>query len=324
MYDVIFIDDKFEEIEHTFLSLKSEHIRCFYSDGLKNLPKEEKEKRPFKNVRYFCLDFYLENRGIEKGKEKTAASSLAGAVKSFICENAENMPTIIVNTGFVERFKKIEEEFKTYLGNANLKIITEKKAEEDGKKFSILHQTKTIKNEILKSSLINSLRNLIMRETIEVENLVWDKCCERLDLKNENRKLKKFLGRELDFSKKIKILCEGRKDLDDLKKKLENLREERNQFAHNKLDKIEVMTNKRKIINSASDDSKDERNQSDDEKLDQIPTRTIKRKIINLTSEELKELLHDDLELIEQIKNGLKGSQKSQRNLNSYLPYSDP
>ena len=63
MYDVLFIDDKFDEIKDTYFRLKKEHIRCYYSAGYEEeLPDEE--KFAFTKVRYVCLDFYLENRGI--------------------------------------------------------------------------------------------------------------------------------------------------------------------------------------------------------------------------------------------------------------------
>ena len=100
MYDILFVDDHFEEINDTFRTLQKEHIRCFYSDGLEHLPSNDKEKLPFKNLKYICLDLHLENRGISSFDRKNTTSTLASVVKK-ITTNKD--VCIIINTFFFRR-----------------------------------------------------------------------------------------------------------------------------------------------------------------------------------------------------------------------------
>ncbi len=228
MYDVLFIDDHFEEINDTFCALQKEHIRCFYSDGDKYLPSNDKEKLPFQNLKYICLDLHLENRGISSLENKNAVSTLASVVRSFT-EN--KYVCIIINTSYLEEFEKYEDNFCKYLKFAP-EIKKENKTQEDGKKFSSLHN-KAIKNKIVKQSHQSVLRNLVIREAIEIENLIWSKILLSdafKDLGEVERILEK-VDIKMNFHQKIQQYTQfvNKK----IKKQLDELRKTRNQFAHN-------------------------------------------------------------------------------------------
>ncbi len=229
MYDVLFIDDHFEEINDTFRALQKEHIRCFYSDGDKYLPSSDKERLPFKNLKYICLDLHLENRGISSLDNKNAVATLAGIVKSFT-ENKDIC--IIINTSHLEEFKKYEDDFCKYL-KFTPEIKEEEKTEEDDKKFSSLHD-KEIKEDIVKQSHQSVLRNLVIREAIEIENLIWSKILLSdafKDLGEVERILEK-VDIKMNFHQKIKTYNQSVDK--NTQKQLKTLKETRNKFAHNK------------------------------------------------------------------------------------------
>ena len=227
MYDVLFIDDHFEEINDTFCALQKEHIRCFYSDGDKYLPSNDKEKLPFQNLKYICLDLHLENRGISSLENKNAVSTLAAVVRSFT-EN--KYVCIIINTSYLEEFKKYRNDFCKYL-EFTPEIKEENKIENDGKKFSSLHK-KEIKNKIVKQSHQSVLRNLVIREAIEIENLIWKKVLSSDYFKDlgEVERILEQLKIKMSFHKKIQAynLVVNKNN------KLDELRKTRNQFAHAK------------------------------------------------------------------------------------------
>ena len=171
MYDVLFIDDRFEEIQDTFLSLKNNHVRCYYSNGDHDSMPDAKEKLLFKNLKYICLDYFLENRGITEAtaNNKNAVSTLAGVVKQFT-DNFTTMQ-IIVNSSHIKDFEKHEQDFKSYLGSETIQVRKEPK---DTKKFSTLHE-REVQQIILDASIIQSLRNIVIREAITIENIIWKK-----------------------------------------------------------------------------------------------------------------------------------------------------
>ena len=255
MYDVLFIDDHFEEISDTFRTLQKEHIRCFYSDGDKYLPSSDKERLPFKNLKYICLDLHLENRGISSLNNNNAVSTLASVVKSFT-ENKDIC--IIINTSYLEDFKKHEKDFCKYL-KFTPEIKKEEKTEKNDKKFSSLHD-KEIKEDIVKKSHQSVLRNLVIREAIEIENLIWSKILSSDAFKGFN---------ENDISKKLginnlfkKIQAYNLVVNKEAEEELEELRDTRNQFAHNEnppegnlldfLEEIEKLKQKIKIANQGN------------------------------------------------------------------------
>ncbi len=256
MYDVLFIDDHFEEINDTFRTLQKEHIRCFYSDGDKYLPSNDKEKLPFKNLKYICLDFYLENRGLSPNHNKNTISTLAGVVKSFT-ENKD--VRIIINTSSVKEFTEHRNDFVKYL-KFEPEIIIENKEKKDkeqknGKRFSSLHD-KAIKNEIVKRSHQSVLRNLVIREAIEIENLIWSKILLSDAFKDlgEVEKVLEKLKIKMFFNKKIQTY--NRIVNREAETELEELRDTRNKFAHNEtppeknlLDFLEEIEALKRMIN---------------------------------------------------------------------------
>ncbi len=187
MYDVLFIDDKFEEVQETFLTLKESHIRCFYTDAdpeKDGIFPLERDKLLFKNVKYICLDLFLANRGIDESHlNKNAVSTLANVVKKFTINKDYK---IIIASAHIEDFKKYEDDFKEYIGDVEV-ITEEKDADASGKRFSILHKNEPIFKEILQNSIQNNLRNLIIKEAIEIENSIWEK------INNEDCQLKGLL-----------------------------------------------------------------------------------------------------------------------------------
>jgi len=221
MYDILFIDDKFEEIKDSFSYFQKEHIRCFYSDGESHLPKNDKARLPFKNLKYISLDVHLENRGNNSSTpKKTTLSTLASVIKSFVSDGKGI--TIIVNTSFPGDF--IESEFFEYLDFNNNPTIEKK---EKNNLISLLSG-----DDITQQAHQEILRNVIIREAIEVENLIYAKVrenfrsitpklsCNKLD------KIKKF-----DFKAKIQLYELASND-NALGEKLNKLRELRNKFAH--------------------------------------------------------------------------------------------
>ena len=235
MYDVLFIDDKFEEIKDTFFALQKEHVRCFYSDGDKYMPQTAKKRLPFKNLKYICLDFYLENLGInESSNKKTATSALANAIREFIIQNKKI--TIIVNTAYSEDFENVKNDFIKYL---KLKeppkiIIESKKDNGNTAKFSILHNKESIKKDICQASHNSTLRNLVIREAINIENKIFKNIRDKFYKIANNLTTKQLEQiKKFDFSAKITLfgLINNNKEL---LKKLNELRRLRNEFAHKK------------------------------------------------------------------------------------------
>jgi len=233
MYDILFIDDKFEEIKESFSFFQKKHIRCFYSDGVSPLPKNDKERLPFKNLKYISLDLHLENRGITTIKgNKNALSTLATVIKSFI--NDGESVIIIANTSFPGDFD--EKAFFKYLDfQTNPKI--EKKAKNS--KNSLLHQDS---DNIIQQAHQEILRSVVIREAIEVENLILEKIRERFDITcgfNFNPKLTMIKIEKFRFSKKIDLLNQVIDnqslqviDNQSLISNLNKLRKKRNDFAH--------------------------------------------------------------------------------------------
>ncbi len=222
MYDILFIDDKFEEIKESFSCFQEEHIRCFYSDGENHLPKDDKEKLPFKNLKFLSLDYHLENIGInDSTAEKTALSALSSVVNCFISDKQKKSCKIIINTGFESGFDI--EKFISYIG-FNIEVLISSKNNSQSK----LEEDKTIAS----ASVKNTLRNLVIREAIEIENLIYEKVQKNFKIIVPNLsvaqldKIKKF-----DFRAKIQLYKLALND-NDLNTKLDNLRELRNDFAH--------------------------------------------------------------------------------------------
>lgn len=248
MYDVLFIDDKFEEIKDTFWALQNEHIRCFYSDGEKNLPKNNKEKLPFKNLKFICLDLHLENRGITTLKnDKNIVSTLASVVKSFIDEGSN--ATIIINTSFIEEFDTVKNNFIKYLG-----FTPDIKTEEKSQKNSTLHKQE-IKKDIKENSHQSILRNLVIREAIEIENLIFEVIKTNFsEITNKDiKKVANNFKKGFHFSHKIKLFNMFNSNLSG---ELKKLRELRNRFAHdttppvkNLLDLLEKIEELKQKIN---------------------------------------------------------------------------
>ncbi|AYQ55795.1 hypothetical protein MS2017_0025 [Bathymodiolus thermophilus thioautotrophic gill symbiont] len=241
MYDILFIDDKFEEIKETYSDFQNQHVRCFYSDGENFLPTrgDAKEKLPFKNLKYISLDLHLENLGIITIKNnKTALSTLASIIESFIDDGKDI--TIIANTSFPDEFD--ENTFFRYLDFKNNPTI--KKEAKDKDKTSLLHENAV---EITKQAHQEILRNVIIREAIEVENLIYEKIQKNfasIASKLNNKSLKDI--ENSTFQKKIqsyKLAFGG-----NLDKKLNDVRKLRNKFAHgspptkNLLDFLEEVT----------------------------------------------------------------------------------
>ncbi len=239
MYDVLLIDDKFEEIKETFLKLKKHHIRCFYSDGSEeNLPKG-KEKYLFHNIQYICLDFFLENRGIDESNiNNTSVATLANIVRKFIDKNSP-IAKIIIDSAHLDVFKNYENQFRKYLDMEHITIIKEAKKPIDissnqEPRFSILHKDQKIINEILKNFIDNNLRSLVIRESIEIENLIWN------ETKNACDGLEDLLGilptkKDPTFETKIKLYGHyfGDKScIESIRCQLDALRKFRNHLAH--------------------------------------------------------------------------------------------
>lgn len=248
MYDVLFIDDKFEEIRDTYSDFQSQHIRCFYSDGEHYLPKNDKERLPFKNLKYISLDLHLENRGITKIKDnKTALSTLVSVIQSFVSDGVN--VTIIANTSFPKDFD--ENNFFKYLNfNTNPKI--EKKAKNNKK--SSLH---TNMQAIAEQTCQEILRNVVIRNAIEIENIILEKVKNKFDeiaCSLSNKKLEKI--KKFDFKSKINLFNLTHKD-QELINKLNKLRELRNDCAHgnsplteNLLDFLESVENLKQEVTS--------------------------------------------------------------------------
>lgn len=223
MYDILFIDDKFEEIKESFSSFQSKHSRCFYSDGENHLPATNKEKLPFKNLKYISLDLHLENRGITTVKDnKTALSTLASVIQSFVNDGKDM--TIIVNTSYPDDFN--ENDFFKYLDFETNPVIEKNKKNDNN---SLLHQNS---DSIIQQAHQEVLRNIVIREAIEIENLIYKKVQEnftRVIPKLSSTQLDKI--KRFDFRAKIqlyKLLSSN----DVLDIELTELRELRNKFAH--------------------------------------------------------------------------------------------
>lgn len=222
MYDILFIDDNFEEIRESFSCFQEKHIRCFYSDGENHLPKNDKEKLPFKNLKFLSLDYHLENIGInDSTSEKTALSALSSVVNCFISKGQKKSCKIIINTGFESGFDV--EEFKKYIGFEIQVEITPK-----DKARSKLEEDETI----ARASAKNTLRNLVIREAIEIENLLWEEILQSDRLRNFNDVdgVLKAVNIKLSFSKKIELYEKGISN--KINEKLNKFRKLRNKFAH--------------------------------------------------------------------------------------------
>ncbi len=250
MYDILFIDDKFEQIKDTFWNFQNEYIRCFYSDGENNLPKNAKERLPFKNLKYISLDLHLENRGITTIKDKNAVSTLASVVKSFIDKDSTNIH-IIINTSFKDEFNESKDNFIKYL-QFNPTITTEIKNSNN----SLLHKA-GIKQNIINASHQPILRNLVIREAIEIENLIWNKLLSSNTF-SKHKKVEcilKELNVKITFSNKIDLY--NKTVNNKSKSKLKKLRKLRNYFAHkpsppqeNLLDFLQEIESLKQEINS--------------------------------------------------------------------------
>ena len=222
MYDILFIDDKFKEIKETFSYLQDKHIRCFYSDGDKYLPQSGRERLPFQNLKYISLDLHLENRGITVIKDnKMALSTLSSVIKSFVNDGKDI--TIIVNTSFPDEFD--ESCFFKYLEFKTNPII---KKEEKSAEVSVLHNNA---KDIVAQAHQEILRNVVIREAIEIENLIYIKVQKNFKsialklLNNQLDKIKKF-----DFRAKIQLY--ELLNNNEICERLNDLRELRNKFAH--------------------------------------------------------------------------------------------
>ncbi len=225
MYDILFVDDKFKEIQPTYSDFQSKHIRCFYSDGENYLPDNDEQRLPFKNLKYISLDLHLENRGITQVKgNKTALSTLASIIQSFV-NNGENL-TIIANTSFPDDFD--ETEFFKYL-NFDINPIIEKK-----EKYGMASSLHEDANNISENAHQETLRNIIIREAIEIENLIYTKTQENFEKivpKLSSNQLKRI--KDFRFSSKIQLYKLAlNDDSNNLNTKLNELRDLRNKFAH--------------------------------------------------------------------------------------------
>lgn len=208
---------------NTYSDFQGKHIRCFYSDGENNLPEKEIDQLPFKNLKYISLDLHLENRGINTVKNNsTALSTLASVIKRFI-KNGKDV-TIIANTSFPDEFN--EKDFCKYLKfDVNPKI--EKKEKKD--EISLLH---TNSDNITNRAHKEILRNVVIREAIEIENLIYTKVQTNFESVISNlshtslNAIKKF-----NFSAKIELYNLAFNNI-SLHEELTQLRKWRNNFAH--------------------------------------------------------------------------------------------
>lgn len=226
MYDVLFIDDKFEEIKDTFLAYQKEHIRCFYSDGYINLPENNKEKLPFKNLKYISLDIHLENRDIKTNVlNKNTASMLSSVVNSFVDKHNTDIH-IIINTSFNDEFKEFKEDFIKYL-KFKPKLTIRLKT----KQSSLLH-IRSITNDIIDASHKAISRNLVIREAIEIENILVEKISAGFSKIAKNLSADNLKQIEIfSFNAKINLFTIISNDK-DLKNDLNTIRNLRNDFAH--------------------------------------------------------------------------------------------
>ena len=244
MYDIVFIDDKFDEIKETYLTTQKDGIRCYYSDGEDGLPKEE-EKLKFQYIKAICLDFHLENIGINQitNNNNTAYSTLANIIKSFVGGERENYPEIFINTAFNDDFD--EDKLKKYLKSKKISIKTIGKGGKD-KKFSELHENEKYE-EIKKQAQQSVLRSLVISEAINIENEIWDIIKKRFPDKEINEKIIKEFQQNIKFSNKIKLYkLLVKKDIQCLDK----LRKKRNHFAHDNDQELPIDNSQKLTITS--------------------------------------------------------------------------
>jgi hypothetical protein len=115
------------------------------------------------------MDLHLENRGITVIKDnKMALSTLSSVIKSFVNDGKDI--TIIVNTSFPDEFD--ESCFFKYLEFKTNPII---KKEEKSAEVSVLHNNA---KDIVAQAHQEILRNVVIREAIEIENLIYIKVQE--------------------------------------------------------------------------------------------------------------------------------------------------
>ena len=271
MYDILFIDDKFDEIQEIFFKLQRENIRCYFWDA--DEKKEPQDKTLFYNLSFICLDFFLENRGIRAGiSEDITYSALARLIEPFLEINPKI--EIIVNTSFLKEFN--QSKLKKYLGNSNEKIGNNNEKsnlkeyldknneikisfEEKKEKFSELENHY---EKIKKTSIPFVFRSLFLEQAIYIENLIYKKIKAYFKSKNqlERKEIETLLkNSQLDFNEKINIfnLLSKNNFKDDLNK----LRKNRNTFAHGNNEKLkkksfEEMQNKFKKFNELRDNIK--------------------------------------------------------------------
>ncbi len=218
MYDIVFIDDKFEEIKKVFLDIQKE-ARCYYTDGY-SLPEND-EFLFFRNLQFICIDVMLENLGIKNINQ--AYPAMAEIIKSF---NPNKDTKIIINTFHHESFKK-EELIKLLPDNySSLAFIIESKDED--KYSTLIKSIADIKNKS-KSSFT---RSFVIEESINIENILWDKVCNNMKtlVNNGNyENFEKIAKKQFYFANKINLY----NLLDNsICKELRRIKEIRNDCAH--------------------------------------------------------------------------------------------
>lgn len=224
MYDVLFIDDNFEEIKDIYLDIQMSG-RCYYCNGI-NLPSEN-EQILFRNLKYICLDLRLDN--VISGNfilNKSNYSLLVGILRKF---NPPKTTNIIINSGELETFNC--DDFKKYLneGFQDMTVFVEEKEEHDDIKFSLL---KMKKDEIIKNSKKAFLRNTIIETTVNIENLLWDRIKIKINTQISKKNLDSIFYKHFKSARFCdKIILHDIFD-NNLTKDLDQLRKIRNDQAH--------------------------------------------------------------------------------------------
>lgn len=221
MFNVLFIDDNFNEIRDVYFKIQ-EVGRCFYCDG-ENTPSEG-HNFFFRKLEYICLDLRLDN--VMSGNfvlNKSNYSLLINILKKF---NPPSTAKIIINSAELKNFEISD--FKRYLNSnyQSMEVLVEAK---DKEKFTTLANYIKVVDETSRKYF---LRNIIIETAIEIENLLWEKIKNKLITQISKKNLDSiFRGhfKNVNFYDKI-ILHDVFDEL--LTDDLHQLRKIRNDQAH--------------------------------------------------------------------------------------------
>ena len=145
---------------------------------------------------------------------------------------------IIINSAHInDSFKKYENNFKGYIYDidVDVEVIHRSKNSRIWEvSFLVFIVDKNKLEGIFKASIQNNLRNIVIRESIDIENLIWNK------IKSKNSNLEQLLkvlptNKNPTFNTKIELFEFYFKQLENIEtitSKLHGLRELRNEFAH--------------------------------------------------------------------------------------------